>query len=79
MIGLFYFTWGLGSLVAEIILYKSRCLAIVGILSVIGLVLFTLMSYNYKRRKLDDAEADLDNQTYESALGVLRSRMRAST
>ena len=77
MIGLFYFTWGLGSLVTEVILYTSHSLAIVGILSVIGLVLFTWLSFNYKRRKLDDVQADLDNLTYESALGVLRSQMRA--
>lgn len=77
MIGLFYFTWGLGSLVAEVILYTLHSLAVVGILAVIGLVLFLWLSFNYKRRKLDDIETDLDNLTYESALDVLRSQMRA--
>ena len=78
MIGLFYFTWGLGSLVAEVILYKLHSIAIVGILSVIGLMLFSWLSANYKRRKLDDVQTDLDDLTYESALDVLRSQMRPS-
>lgn len=78
MIGLFYFTWGLGSLLTEIILYTSHSIAIVGILSVVGLLMFSWLSSKYKRRKLDDVETDLDDLTYESALDVLRTQMRAS-
>ena len=76
MIGLFYFTWGLGSLAAEVILYSLHSLAIVGIISVIGLLLFSCLSFNYKYRRVDDVQADLDDMTYESALDVLRSQMR---
>ena len=76
MIGLFYFTWGLGSLVAEVILYTLHSLAVVGILSAMGVGLFLWLSYNYKHRKLDDVQTDLDDLTYESALDVLRSQMR---
>ena len=78
MIGLFYFTWGVGSLIAEVILYTTRCLAIVGILSVLGLILFSWLSAKYKHRRLDDVQTDLDDLTYESALYVLRSQMRHS-
>ena len=76
MIGLFYFTWGLGSLAAEVILYNLHSLAVVGIIAVVGLVVFLLLSYNYKHRKVDDVQADLDDMTYESALDVLRSQMQ---
>jgi len=72
MIGLFYFTWGLGSLLTEIILYTLHSIAIVGILSVVGLLVFSCLSSKYKRRNLDDVETDLDDLTYESALDVLR-------
>ena len=78
MIGLFYFTWGLGSLFAEVILYTTHSLAIASILSVIGLIFFSYLSVNYKHRKLDDIQTDLDDLTYESALDVLRSQMRSS-
>ena len=78
MIGLFYFTCGLGSLVAEVILYTTQSLAIMGILSVLGLMLFGWLSFNYKRRNLDDVENDLNDLTYDSALDLLRTQMRAS-
>ena len=65
-------------MIAEVILYTSHSLAIAGIVSVIGLLFFSWLSANYKRRKLDDVQTDLDDLTYESALDVLRSQMRSS-
>ena len=78
MIGMFYFVWGLGSLVAEIILLWLINLPIVIILSFFAFLLYLWLACRYKRPDRDDDEdRDLDNLTYESALDVLRSQMRS--
>jgi len=78
MIGMFYFVWGLGSLVAEIILLFLTNLPIVMILALFAFLLYLWLAYRYKRPdRDDDEERDLDNLTYESALDVLRSQMRS--